>query len=301
MVPRGLTTNIAGTTQSLIAGQLAALDSVILNSCNQPATRYSWYVPGNIASSWTPDRNASGQPSSPALDQQGVTFAWTTGGSGKIAQIDVTFADGSTARAAATFNITIPTADAHMIPSDVSLDRMSVGFPGRQALYYSINFSVGIPLTPSGDIEWVQIVNSVITRRSAAGQETQRLVGLDTYYPYNSVPNDNGASDQPSFLLQTGYDQVTRSDYLTMVLMYRPTAPSFGAAGGLNLWVPVSGYNWNWSAAAQSADGGVNWSMEGTPTSDPRRPPYSTPMATWTSYPSWTANADDQRGIWVKQ
>jgi len=134
IVLHGSTTNIAGTSPSVSAGQLVLLDSSILNSCNQTATQYSWTIDGSIASDWQgvgsdgrpngspPDRNSAGPPSAPVLSDQRVTFAWTDGGAGKNAGVKVTFADGSTATTSATFDINIPTSNATMRAATVHAD-----------------------------------------------------------------------------------------------------------------------------------------------------------------------------------
>ncbi len=314
IVFHGSTTDIAGSQRSVSGGQLVLLDSSILNSCSQAATQYSWTIDGSIVSDWQgvgadgkpsgspPDENSAGPPSTPVLDAQGVTFAWTDGGTGKKAAITVTFADGSTATAFVTFDISIPAANASMGAGNVYVNRSSGGFPGKFALYFTMVFAFTNPRAPDGDYEWVQVLNnSVITRHDSTGTYRQTISGLDTTYPY--VPlNDTGPSDQPATLLQVGYDQYTRSDDFTMYLMFRPSAAALGSTARPNIWIPLNGYEWKWGGSAQSLDGGNTWMIvPNSAFSDPTASLADLPRLK--IYPTWTANAQNQvkKNEWVRE
>ena len=317
ILPSGSTTNIAETKQTVAAGQIVALYASIINSCSQVVQQYSWTVDGSIASDWQgvgpdgqptgrqPDDHSAGPPLAPPRNAAAVTFAWTNDGTDKRANIKAIFADGSTATEYVTFNISVPVVTATMNAGGIYADTQSLTYPGRFALYHGMNFAGTNPQPPDGDYEWVQVVNSAVIRRhDSTGWYRLTLSGLDTNYPYADQPlNTRFASDQPTSPLTVGYDQLTRSDDFTMYLMFRPSAPPLGATTSSNIWVPLNGYEWKWSAAAQSSDGGNTWTL--VPNSTSSDPPNTSgrdlSLPRLTTYPTWTANAGDQLTNWIKE
>ena len=302
IVAHGSTNNLAGTQQSVAAGQLVSLDASILNSCNQAAVGYSWGVIG-VVSDWQADTNKANPPSTPSLSSQSVVFAWTDGTRGRTVSLTATFSDGSTASAGpATFDVSLPSPGAEWAPQIVQVDQHHPIIAGF-ALYSSFFFD--FQSGDAGDYEWVQVVNSSVSMRfnTSTGQWEKRTAsGLDTNYPYKQINTFLG-NDFPGDPLAPPYNQFTRSDSFTMSLLFRPSASPFGSTDRSNIWVPLNAITWSWSGTAQSSDGGTTWRL--VPGSASYNPPGEAgtgiPMPTSTAYPSWTANVSNQKTNWVVQ
>jgi hypothetical protein len=98
--------------------------------------------------------------------------------------------------------------------------------------------------------------------------------GVDTDAPYDTRTNTN---DSPYNQLQVGYSARSRTDVLTMTLVFQPSTAN-------TIFVPIASAQWSWGFQATSSNGGQTWGLTGaTPASKLQ------PSAT-TVFPAWASN-----------
>ena len=223
------------------------------------------------------------------FNQSPTTFYWVDAASSRTVNVNVTVATGS-GSATTTFNVEGPvgalggsgTLSATAAPATALLIDSSCGFtcahygPSPNGVSFSHTYIA--PSGYSGTFQWVQTVSSSNSRTASGGGTTywnpNPCAGLDTNFPYSTGSSTNDSPDQE---LLVGYSERTRSDSLTMTLMFQPSLSA-------SISVPLSSVPWSWSFDATSSDGGHSWtfankSAAGTLTA-----------SNTTTFPTWSRN-----------
>lgn len=247
--------NIAGTTQTVMAGQQIAL------SIQPPSSPYSiqsrsWNIPKQSAitggfvnrdctSGTKPSASAGGcEAGDPPLNQDSLTFYWVNpGDNGETVTYTYTLNNGQQASATATFNIGGPTGT--LIPAEYlqTTDSATVVTNPTNAsaamqmqnsprlANAGVVFIESASLPSTGKVIWVQILNSLnysqlvhwgmaYTPPSSASNQ------LDGVYPY---PNGNPAyttNDSPNRYLYSLLGDATVSFDATMYALWDPALPA---------------------------------------------------------------------------
>jgi hypothetical protein len=202
--------NIAGTTQSVVAGQQIALS--VPTPSGYSIQSQSWvfsnqsaitggFVNGDGTPGTQPSASAGGsEASDPSLNQNSLTFYWVNpGDNGETVTCTYTLNNGQSASATATFNIGGPTGN--LLPngfaqSDITGTSLSNAQNSSAAVTMSnspVKPGVGILFNdnatlPSGKFIWVQILDSVTYSQLVYSgypyTPSNALNQIDGIYPY---------------------------------------------------------------------------------------------------------------------
>jgi len=247
--------NIAGTTQSVVAGRQIALS--VPTPSGYSIQSQSWvfsnqsaitggFVNGDGTPGTQPSASAGGsEASDPSLNQNSLTFYWVNpGDNGETVTCTYTLNNGQSASATATFNVGGPSGNLLPSPTIDQPSGSGVTFTtNAKCGLYGVPYgggSVGItfqanaqpPTTGAGTnaaFTWIQLIKSINVRYiNASGVNSNPnsgKTGLDGTYPYFSK-TANLTYDSPSIGLQPQLGEVGYQFDATMYLLWDPALPS---------------------------------------------------------------------------
>lgn len=291
---------ITDTTQNVVVGQQISLSAQVTNGT---PSNPQWTIPGtrvaNYVVDYTNQTSATNavvtEITNQNLIQPSISFYWVDGAEARQVQYSVKI-NNKFYTATVTLNVKRPTARLTTKTGTVGLGITEISENGDTAfsLHYGeifgtpgISFSATatLPNNFSGDIIWVQVVNSRRTRTPEEGsQQVLEGVGLDTEFPLGE-PNTGEESDSPQqpVIPFCSYKSVSAVDSFTTWLMFKPKG-----IAGVSIYVPLRKVDWSWSGT-----GTRNGSRCSASTTWTLAPPSNTknPSSEYTTdFPQWIAN-----------
>jgi hypothetical protein len=306
------TTDITGTTQSVVVGQRIALTASLpagaTLAAGQPWTVLGTTIGGFVVTTVprSPLRG-TGQAINPDFTQASTVFYWVDPGTFPVT-LSCTLANGQSAQAQVTFDVAPPpSASVSSSVGTVSIDPGVIdGVLEDNILHLyrshdpqcdlcGIVFTA-TPTIASGAYVWVQLIDEdllLATTRRGDQLECEDTMGgeLDNEYPYRGLISNNVAWDGPETVLTAGFSEVNQTFKARMFLMWDPTIPNGCTPGRTCTSIPIPlGYvSWQFSADAVQ---NVTWVVR---SSDQSAKPFqsSTGLPPTLTYPQWSATAEN--------
>lgn len=262
---------ITNTTRDVIVGQQISLSAQVTGGT---PTTPQWTIPGTKVANYVVTYTDPSSPTSALvteltnqnLTQPTINFYWVDGGDSRQVQYSVKV-NNRIYTGRATFNVKRPTTQLTTTTGTVGLGTIQISDTGTTAfaLHYGKPFgttpgiffsaNAAIPSNFSGDIIWVQVVNSRRTRKPVKSNEQVLAgIGLDTEFPYGE-PNSGDEADSPFEKLDSprSYSSISVNDTFTMWLLFKPKN-----LPGTSIYVPLKKVNWSWSGTGtRSASGWI--------------------------------------------
>jgi|GEM_PF-3142586 hypothetical protein len=250
--------NVAGTTQSVFAGQQIALTGIPPVGFSVASASWSSLSPQNMVGGYGnglggPPDPRGGHPlptpstNCPASGNCNFTYYYVSAGTDTLA-LTYTLSNGTTSSATVTFNVTgpggniLPNAFLQPDSTGVVLTNATNGAafmqmgnaPTAPSVGVSINDNVSLP---RGNVIWVQILQSttftqIFDPSGGVIPPSNLGLGLDGGYPYPprfvSLTGPNTATDAPGRFLSSSMGQGTDTFDAIMYAMWDPAIPAGG-------------------------------------------------------------------------
>lgn len=271
------TTNVAGTTQSIVVGQKVVLTSSIGATAFSCISTQTWSTPpgtsvggfsvtsttNNGVTTYT-EHLTSAPVIAAATSGQSDTFYWTNSGTGRAMQYSYTLTNGGKGSASVTFDVTGPTGGPMTAtPGTVNVWPAGTAAGGHATtpwlefgtatagnLGMSFVATATAPAGNAGAFSFVQLVgtNSWQFRTNPATGTHTFGTGLDNTYPYDTGTSTN---DSPGIQLDAAgaptEGEAAETFNATMYVMWTPTAQTSCTGTDCAIPVPLGNAAWKFN------------------------------------------------------